>query len=109
VAVRPAGAGRVRRLVLPVSRAAWAAATRVPVAPALARAAADLQSKEVGRGGVSPPPSAESAVMAKWLLVALLVCPLVGCDQDGPMENAGEKVDRAVDDAGDAIERNTDR
>lgn len=29
---------------------------------------------------------------------------LTGCDNDGPLEEAGEEIDEAVDDAGDAIE-----
>jgi hypothetical protein len=41
----------------------------------------------------------------KLLFPLLLVCPvLYGCPEEGPAERAGEKIDEAVDDAGDAIE-----
>lgn len=36
-------------------------------------------------------------------LTTLALSGLSGCDE-GPAESAGEKIDRAVDDAGDAIE-----
>jgi tRNA A37 threonylcarbamoyltransferase TsaD len=39
-----------------------------------------------------------------WLLLAGAVAPLSACDK-GPFEEAGEEVDDAVDDAGDAIDR----
>jgi tRNA A37 threonylcarbamoyltransferase TsaD len=39
-----------------------------------------------------------------WLLLAGAAVPLVGCEE-GPLEEAGEEVDDAVDDAGDAIDR----
>ena len=39
-----------------------------------------------------------------WLLLAGAVAPIAACDQ-GPFEEAGEEVDDAVDDAGDAIDR----
>jgi hypothetical protein len=39
-----------------------------------------------------------------WLLMAGAAVPLTACDE-GPLEEAGEEVDDAVDDAGDAIDR----
>ncbi|MFG0251125.1 MAG: hypothetical protein ACF8OB_19750 [Phycisphaeraceae bacterium JB051] len=38
------------------------------------------------------------------MMFALGSLALVGCDNDGPMENAGEAVDEAVEDMGDAAE-----
>lgn len=43
------------------------------------------------------------------LLLGLGTTMLMGCEQEGPMERAGKKVDRAVDDTGDAIDDATDR
>jgi hypothetical protein len=39
-----------------------------------------------------------------WILLAGAALPLTGCEK-GPFEEAGEEVDDAVDDAGDAIDR----
>jgi hypothetical protein len=39
-----------------------------------------------------------------WLLLAGAVAPITACEE-GPLEEAGEEVDDAVDDAGDAIDR----
>ena len=39
----------------------------------------------------------------------LLVGGLTACDREGPMERAGEKVDRSVERAGDKVERATDK
>jgi tRNA A37 threonylcarbamoyltransferase TsaD len=39
-----------------------------------------------------------------WLLLAGAAAPLAGCN-DGPFEEAGEEIDDAVDDVGDAIDR----
>jgi hypothetical protein len=39
----------------------------------------------------------------------LIISGLAACDREGPMERAGEKIDRAVDRAGDKVERSTDR
>ena len=39
----------------------------------------------------------------------LLVSGLTACDREGPMERAGEKVDRSVERAGDKVERSTDK
>jgi hypothetical protein len=39
-----------------------------------------------------------------FLITLLASLSLVGCDNDGPMEEAGESVDQAADDAGDATE-----
>lgn len=38
------------------------------------------------------------------LMMSLGAATLVGCDNDGPMENAGEKVDEAVEDMKDTAE-----
>lgn len=43
------------------------------------------------------------------LMLGLSVALFVGCEEKGPMERAGENVDRAVDDAGDAIDDATER
>ena len=47
----------------------------------------------------------------RYLLIVLFACfglalggGLVGCEKKGPAEQAGEKLDDAVDDAGDAAE-----
>jgi hypothetical protein len=46
----------------------------------------------------------------KAICLALLAAAfLVACDRQGPLEKAGEKVDRAVERAGDRIENATDR
>jgi hypothetical protein len=34
--------------------------------------------------------------------------PMIGCQESGPAEEAGEAIDDAVEDAGDAIEDATD-
>jgi hypothetical protein len=39
-----------------------------------------------------------------WLLLAGAAVPLTACEE-GPLEEAGEEVDDAIDDAGDAIDR----
>jgi hypothetical protein len=39
----------------------------------------------------------------------LLLGGLTACDREGPMERAGEKVDRSVERAGDKVERATDK
>lgn len=36
-------------------------------------------------------------------LLALMV-PTFGCEQEGPMEKAGKKMDQIVEDTGDAVE-----
>ncbi|GAB2803547.1 hypothetical protein GCM10027040_34870 [Halomonas shantousis] len=38
------------------------------------------------------------------LVVALMTFGMVGCDNDGPAEEAGENVDNAMDNAGDSME-----
>ena len=44
------------------------------------------------------------------LPVAIMASALAGaCDQEGPAEQAGEKVDEAVQGAGDALERAGDK
>lgn len=42
------------------------------------------------------------------LVLLALTVGLVACSQDGPAENAGEKVDNAAEDFGDAMEDATD-
>lgn len=47
----------------------------------------------------------------KAIGTALLLClslAISGCDQDGPMENAGEEIDDAVEEAGDSAEEAAD-
>ncbi len=43
------------------------------------------------------------------VLLVLLSVSLFGCEEEGPMEQAGEKVDEAVEEAGDKLEQATDR
>lgn len=38
------------------------------------------------------------------LLMACVALPFTGCKQEGPAEEAGEAVDEAVENAGDAVE-----
>ncbi len=42
------------------------------------------------------------------LLVSALMITLSACEEQGPLEEAGEEVDDAVEDTGDAIEDSTD-
>lgn len=42
--------------------------------------------------------------MRLLLLLSLCLLPLSACQKDGPAEEAGESIDRAVDDASDALE-----
>ncbi len=42
------------------------------------------------------------------LLASAFMVTVSACDQDGPMENAGEEVDESVEETGDAIENATD-
>lgn len=39
-----------------------------------------------------------------WLLLAASTAPLVACDE-GPLEETGEEIDDAVDDAKDELDR----
>ncbi|MBE0599306.1 MAG: hypothetical protein IH614_18845 [Desulfuromonadales bacterium] len=51
-------------------------------------------------------------MLKKMLIIALACVPmltLVGCEREGPMERTGERVDRAVERAGDKAEDATDR
>ena len=43
----------------------------------------------------------------KSMIVAALLCAglMVGCKEEGPMERAGEDLDRAAKDAGKSLER----
>lgn len=43
------------------------------------------------------------------MLMSTLVLTLPGCEKQGPLEKAGEKVDDQIEKAGDAIEDTTDR
>ncbi len=50
----------------------------------------------------------------KKMLIAVLFAGslgmgLLGCDRDGPAEQAGEDIDRAMDHAGDQLERAGDK
>lgn len=47
------------------------------------------------------------AIMSALLLSVLMVS-LSACDQQGPVEEAGEKVDETVEETGEAIEDATD-
>lgn len=38
-----------------------------------------------------------------WLLLAGAALPIVGCDE-GPLEEAGEEIDDAIDDVGDKLD-----
>jgi hypothetical protein len=38
-----------------------------------------------------------------WLLLAGAAVPILGCDE-GPLEEAGEEIDDAVDDVGDKLD-----
>lgn len=40
---------------------------------------------------------------------AIAMLALSGCEREGPMERAGERVDRGVEKAGDSLERAGDR
>ncbi len=45
--------------------------------------------------------------MKHWIILAGIVVAspvMVACDNDGPMEDAGESVDDAADDVGDALD-----
>ncbi len=50
-----------------------------------------------------------SEAIATALIVSTLMITLPGCDQQGPMEEAGENIDDSIEDAGDSIEDATDR
>lgn len=49
-----------------------------------------------------------SKTVAAALFVSALTITLSACDQQGPMEEAGESIDDTVEDTGDAIEDATD-
>ena len=38
------------------------------------------------------------------LCACLMIPAMIGCEEKGPAERAGEKIDKAVKDAGDAME-----
>lgn len=43
------------------------------------------------------------------ILLSAMVLALPGCEKQGPLEKAGEKIDDTVEEAGEAIEDATDR
>lgn len=43
------------------------------------------------------------------LLTVIVASALGGCDREGPLERAGEAVDRGIERAGDKVEDATDR
>jgi len=45
-----------------------------------------------------------SEAIAATLLASALMITLSACEEQGPLEEAGEEIDDAVEDAGDAIE-----
>ena len=45
-----------------------------------------------------------SRALPALLVTLTLALSLAGCNNDGPLEEAGEKIDDAVEDAGDAVE-----
>lgn len=53
-------------------------------------------------------PSAKP-ILPKLLIPAFFALAVVGCDTEGPAEQAGENVDRAVDRAGEAMENAGDK
>ena len=45
--------------------------------------------------------------MQKWqagLIACSMLFGVAACDNDGPLENAGEELDEAADDIGDAVD-----
>lgn len=49
-----------------------------------------------------------SKTIAAALLGSFFVITLPACEEQGPLEEAGEEVDDTVEDTGDAIEDSTD-
>ncbi len=49
-----------------------------------------------------------SKTIAAALLVSALMITLSACEEQGPLEEAGEEIDDKVEDTGDAIEDATD-
>jgi predicted small lipoprotein YifL len=45
-----------------------------------------------------------SRTIAAAILASALMITLSACEEEGPLEEAGEEIDDAVEDAGDAIE-----
>ncbi len=50
-----------------------------------------------------------SETIVAALFAGILMITQAGCEQQGPLEEAGEKVDDKVEQTGDAIEDATDR
>jgi hypothetical protein len=48
-------------------------------------------------------------ILIKMMLVSLFSLGLVACEREGPMERAGESIDEAVEETGDAIDDATSR
>lgn len=42
-------------------------------------------------------------------IVALAIAGLAGCEREGPMEQAGERIDNAAEEAGEKIEEAGDK
>jgi len=49
-------------------------------------------------------PNLTRLLMIVFVASIFCLCPLSGCEDNDAFENAGEKIDEAVDDAGEAIE-----
>lgn len=49
-----------------------------------------------------------SKPLSAALLAGALMVTLSACEQDGPLEDAGEEIDDAAEDAGEGIEDATD-
>lgn len=49
-----------------------------------------------------------SKTIAAALFAGTLMITLSACEEQGPLEEAGEEIDDKVEDAGDAIEDSTD-
>ncbi|MDZ7670298.1 MAG: hypothetical protein U5Q16_13100 [Gammaproteobacteria bacterium] len=49
-----------------------------------------------------------SEIIGAALLAGILLVALPACEEQGPLEEAGEEIDEGVDDMGDAIDDATD-
>ncbi|WP_341938631.1 hypothetical protein [Marinimicrobium sp. C2-29] len=49
-----------------------------------------------------------TGTIAAALLASTFMLGLTACEDDGPLEEAGENIDESVEDSGDAIEDATD-
>ena len=50
-----------------------------------------------------------SEIIVAALFAGILMITQTGCEQEGPLEEAGEEVDDKIEETGDAIEDTTDR